>query len=62
MVPRNPHMPNKDTSMDRLKQIALSTESCFQSIRSENRTFDERWLDKAFLKVPLTQLPEVSWE
>ena len=30
MVPRIPHMPNKDGSIDRLRQITLSAESCYQ--------------------------------
>lgn len=32
MVPRIPHIPNKNASIDRLGQIALSAESCYQSI------------------------------
>ncbi len=32
MVPRIPHIPNKNGSIDRLGQIALPAESCYQSI------------------------------
>ena len=32
MVPRTPHIPSKNGSIDRLGQIALSAESCYQSI------------------------------
>ena len=32
MVPRIPHIPSKNGSIDRLRQIALSAESCYQSI------------------------------
>ena len=32
MVPRIPHIPNKNGSIDRLGQIALPAESCYQNI------------------------------
>lgn len=32
MVPRIPHIPSKNGSIDRLGQIALSAESCYKSI------------------------------
>lgn len=32
MVPRIPHIPNKNAGMNGLGQIALSAESCYHSI------------------------------
>lgn len=32
MIPRILHIPNKNGNMDRLRHIALSAESCYQSI------------------------------